>query len=255
MATKPSKKAEILDQQIKTELGIDVRKYRNQEAVDSFVQLLLLPRYVIVWLIRPVLIALAAFILGFFLLDLVHVEYIFYGVFGAPLFLINGLLLGMLLLSWKMKSDILGILNYSLDIMRSAIGDINQVKSRTKTGNRKQVLGLLFKGIIHIVMIPMVSTSLSNSLPFFSGVINRFIRRILTTVANRFSFDTQLLEANTDGSEDESESIDRYLNAIESASTKLDRIVSLAFKVASLPLKIVGTVSFVLLALLLLLIN
>ncbi|MEM6699997.1 MAG: hypothetical protein AAF599_16460, partial [Bacteroidota bacterium] len=74
MKIRTSKDVEKLDKKIKEELGIDVQKYRNEEVVENFVQLLVFPEYVINWVIRPVLISIGIFIIGFFTLNLVHVE-------------------------------------------------------------------------------------------------------------------------------------------------------------------------------------
>ena len=81
---------------IRDRLGIDVQKYRNEAVVENFVELLVFPEYVIAWVIRPILIAIGIFILGFFIFDLVNVEYLNYGVIGLFLFLATGILIGFL---------------------------------------------------------------------------------------------------------------------------------------------------------------
>jgi len=103
MKIRTKKDVIALDQKIKDELGVDVSKYKNQEVVDNFVSLLVFPQYIFNWGIRPVLIAFALYIAGFFVLDLVHIFYVIYGLFGLVLFLLSGILAGVLFLIWKMK--------------------------------------------------------------------------------------------------------------------------------------------------------
>ena len=104
MRIRTTRDIEQLGEKIKQELGIDLQKYRDEEAVENFVELLVFPQYIFNWVIRPILLSIVIFMVGFFLLDLVHIEYIIYGLVGFVLFLIIGILLGLLLLTWKMRS-------------------------------------------------------------------------------------------------------------------------------------------------------
>jgi len=193
MRIRTAKDVEKLDDRIKEELGIDVQKYRNEEVVESFVELLVFPEYVITWVIRPILISFVIFLIGFFIFNLVHIEYFIYGVIGLVLFLSTGVLIGLLFLTWKMKSDIWGIVDYSLKIMKSAVNDMNQVNNQITISNRKDINGLLFKGIIHIVTIPMMSKIISNKVPFVGGIVNRIVKKILVLVSDKIKFNEENL--------------------------------------------------------------
>ena len=142
------KDVEKLDKRIKEEFGIDVQKYRNEKVVEKFVELLVFPEYVITWVIRPMLISGIIYLIGFKIFDLVHIEYLIYGIIGLFLFLGTGILVGLLLLTWRMKSDMLGIVNYTLEIMKTTVRDMNQINSQISKENRTEVFGLLFKGIL-----------------------------------------------------------------------------------------------------------
>ncbi|GAA0715640.1 hypothetical protein GCM10009430_10370 [Aquimarina litoralis] len=255
MKIRTKKDVEKLDNKIKNELGIDVRKYRNEEVVENFVELLVFPKYVINWVIRPILLSLLFFIFGFYVLDLVHVEYVIYTIIGLILFLISGLLIGLLFLIWKMKSDMWGIISYSLDIMKSAVTDINQVNNQVNKDNRKDVLGLLFKGIIHIVTIPMVSKIVSDKVPFVGGIVNRIVKKILTLVSNTIKFDEIKLKEELNKQNDEPNAIKIYTNSISNATLGLEKIMNFTFGVAQFPLKIVFGIIFLILLLFLYLIN
>ncbi len=255
MRIRTQKDVEKLDNRIKNELGIDVQKYRNEEVVESFVELLVFPEYVITWVIRPILISLGIFITGFFVFDLVHIEYIIYGSIGFGLFLANGILIGLLFLSWKMKSDMWRIVDYSLEIMKSAVNDMNQVNNQMTKDNRKDVLGLLFKGIIHIVTIPMMSKVISDKVPFVGGIVNRIVKRILILVSDKVKFDEEDLKQELRKKESEPNAIQVYSNSIASVSKGLEKVMNFTFGVAQFPLKMGFGIFFLILVLFLYLIH
>ncbi len=247
MKIRTNKDIEKLDLKIKEELGIDVKKYRNEEVAENFSDLLVFPAYVINWVIRPILISVLIYIAGFFILNLVHVEYILYGIIGLILFIISGVLAGLLFLMWKMKSDMLGIINYSLDIMNSVVLDLNHVNTNLNKENRKDVLGLLFKGIIHIVTVPMISKIISNKVPFIGDIVNRIIKKILTLVADKINFSKKQLEQELNKKENESNILKIYSNSISSATTGIEKVLNFTFGVAKFPLKFgFGIASFIL---------
>lgn len=255
MKIRTAKDVEQLDLKIKEELGVDVQKYRNEEVVENFVELLVFPRYVITWIIRPIVIAIGLFILGFFVLHLVHVEYILYGIIGLILFVVNGILIGLLFLIWKMKSDTWGIVEYSLEIMKSAVTDMNQVNSQVTAENRKDVLGLLFKGIIHLVTIPMMSKVIADKVPFIGGLVNKIVKKILVLVSDKVEFDDENLTEELQKKEDQPNVLQIYSSSITSVSKGLEKVMNFTFGVAQLPLKLVFGIVFLLLILFLYLIN
>ncbi len=242
-----SKDVEELDQKIKDELGIDVRKYKNEEVAEKFGELLVFPQYIVNWTIRPVLVSIVVFILGFYVIDLVHVEYVLYALFGLILFLLNGILLGVLFLTWKMKSDMWGIVAYSLNIMKSAVEDLNQVNNQISPENRKSVLTLLFKGIVHIVTIPMLAKILSDKIPILGGVVKRLVSKILVLVSDKIKFDEEGLKEELKKEGEESKLLQLYSNSISSSIVGLEKIMNITFGIAQFPLKIAFTISFLIL--------
>lgn len=238
MSSSNLKEIEILDQRIREELGIDVQKYRNEDVVNNLIELLKFPEYVITWATRPIQISIVLFILGFFIFDLVHIEFILYATLGLVLFISSGVLLGMLFLCRKMKTDIWEIVEYSLGIMKSAVNDLNQLNNQITKDNRKEVLGLLFKGIIHIVTIPMVSKVISDKVPFIGRFINRIVTKILILLADKVKFDGENKQHHLVQQEPELNKIQAYSDSISSVSTGLEKIMNFTFNLSLLPLKI-----------------
>ena len=156
---------------------------------------------------------------------------------------------------WKMKSDMWGVVNYSLDIMKSAITDMIQVNNQVNEENRKDVLGLLFKGIIHIVTIPMISKVISDKVPFVGGIVKRIVKKILTLFSDKVKFDEEKLSQELNKKEGDSNALRIYLNSISSATTGLEKIMNFTFGVAQFPLKIVFGIILSILVLFLYLIN
>jgi len=249
MKIRTPKDVEKLDLKIKEELGIDVEKYRNEEVVENFVELLVFPKFVITWVIRPVLIAIILFIIGFFILDLANLEYLIYGVIGSGLFFTTGILTGLLFLMWKMKRDIWGIVDYSLEIMKSSVSDMNHISNQLTSENRKNVLGLLFKGIIHIVTIPMMAKVISEKVPLVGGFVNRIVKRVLILVSDKVKFDEENLKQELQKKEGEPNGFQSYANTISLASNGLEKIMNFTFGIAQFPLKIGFGITFLILVL------
>lgn len=250
-----SKNVEKLDKIILEELGVDIQKYRNEEVVENFVELMVFPQYVITWLIRPIIIAFVLFLVGFFVLKLVHVEFLLYGIIGLILFLVSGIMAGFLFLSWKMKGDMWGVVDYSLEIMRSAVLDINQVNHKMTKETRKNVLGILFSGIIHYVTIPMMSKVVSEKVPFVSGLVNRITKKILTVVADKVKFEEDILQEELDKEETESNALRIYSNSITTVSGGLEKVMNFTFRIAQFPFKIGFITVFLMLLVFVYLIN
>jgi len=255
MRIRTKKDVEELDHKIKAELNIDIQKYRNDEVVQDFVELLIFPRYVINWVIRPLLISVLIFVFGFFILDLVHIEYLIYGIIGFVLFLANGILFGLLFLMWKIKSDLWGIIDYSLEIMKSIVYDSYVVNNQINEENKKDVLSLLFKGVIHIITIPMISKVISEKIPLIAGIVKRIVKQILSLVSDKIKFNEENLKQELDIKNEKPNALKVYTNSIISATKGLEKVLNFTLGIAQFPLKIVFGILFLVLALFLYLIN
>jgi len=237
---------DALDQRIKTELGVDVSKYRDEEAIEAISGLLVFPLYVVSWTARPVVLAFLLYISGFFLLDLVHIQYLLYGILGLALALLTGLFLGLLYLTFRFKSDLEGIMNYSMSIMRGIVEDMDKLNNNTHAGNRKEVLQLLFLGVMHIITIPAVSTIIGNRVPVIGGLIASLVRRVLTTMAGLFKWDEQNLREAIAKTGDEGKILPAYLAGVSSFQNIMNKVLRISVRVVQLPILLI----FVFLALL-----
>lgn len=226
----------LLDARIKEELGISVSKYKNEEVVETFVSMLVFPEYILTWTFQPLLLALAAYAIGFFVIDLVHVQYVLYAIIGLVLFLVVGMLLGLMMLTNRLKTDVLGIMDYSMGIMKAAAADIDTAKVNIPPEGRKDALRMLYKGIIHIVTLPMLTTAISAKIPIVGGLINRFVRKVIVALSDKITIDESMLESHGSGLailEDEVGAV-----AVKAGNKSLKKVMDVSVGVAQFPFKV-----------------
>ncbi|SNR15491.1 hypothetical protein [Tenacibaculum jejuense] len=226
-----------LQEKIKQELGLDVSKYKDEEVVENFVEILLLPNYIVSWVIRPIFISFLIYIFGFYVFNLVHIEYVFYAIIGFGLFIVFGISFGFLSLVFKMKNDILEIVDYSLDILKLAIQDISKINNQITVDNKNDVLSLVFKGIIHIVTIPLLTKSVTSKIPFIGRIASSLIKRVLTVVSNRLEFKEDNIEDFVASPLEEKHKLyTAYMKTIIATSNGLETFISFVFRVLKIPM-------------------
>ena len=240
-----------LQTRIQEELGIDIQKYRNDEAVQDFFDLLVFPKYVLKWLIRPLGIAIVVFLIGFFVFDINGFENVIYGIFGSTLFLVGGVLAGVIYVLWKMQKDIRGIIDYVLDVMKRVVDDVHSGTSKLKLGNRKDILALLFNGVMYCVAIPTVSEGIKARIPLMGGFMGMIARKILSAAARVVKVDDEEIESQEEEEASESRILGIYKSGIDRMSNGVESSVGVGFKVVRLPFLILFVfISFFLMLLL-----
>ncbi len=247
MKIKNEKDVQDLEHKIKTELGIDVSHYKNNEVAEELVSLLIFPKYFANWVMRPVILALVIYALGFYVIELTGGQVLIFAVLGFVLFFTCGFLAGLLLLIRRIKKDILKITDYSLVVMKSSITDIGRVGSRMDETNKKDVLGLLFTGIIHIVTIPMLSEAMEEKIPFLGRFSKGIMKRSLVAIAEKIDFDVDKIDENKEIVSGDTNTISSYLITIETANKSTHRIIYLATRIFQIPLKIIFSLFFMIL--------
>ncbi|WP_103866809.1 MULTISPECIES: hypothetical protein [Aquimarina] len=238
MKIKTQEDVDSLDIKIQNELGIDLKKYRNPEVVENIMDLLLFPKYILNWTMRPVLISFVIYIIGYFIIDLVHIEYILYAIIGLVLFLITGVLAGLWFLTFKLKSDINAIIQYTLDILKSCVVDISKLSTNNLKENPKDTLQLLMKGITHIITIPVLTDVISKKIPLIGRLINSIIKRILISISNKLRFKSTEDTTVQTGEMTPSQIIEFYTKAVMGASNGLSTVLSISTHIVQLPIKI-----------------
>ena len=220
---------------IQSELGIDILKYQNEEVAENLMDLLLFPKYLLKWLGRPVLISFLIYLAGFFIIDLVHVQFFIYAIVGFILFLLFGLLLGIVYLSMKLGRDVSSISDYSLGWMKNSVLDIDDMSSRVTRSNIKDVLGMLFKGIIFVVTIPMLKRAIDKKVPAGKGLAKKLLTGALAILAKRIAFNPDNVDENIVKVDGKSKFISRYVAAIDKTKSGTAKIIKRSLRLASIP--------------------
>lgn len=231
-------RAERLQLQIQQELGIDMRRYASEEAVTTLADLLSFPQYVLAYMLRPLGAALLLFALGFVFLDLVHIEYLLYLLLMPGLLLATALLFGLLALGRKIEQDLRGVLEYTLGMLGSALGDVQRAGAGMHQGNFRYNLTLLFQGTMHIVTIPIVSQVLSDRIPLIGGLFARFIGRALCYLVDRFGQVEEVATASAAAHENPQRWLAAFESSVQGLEQGLSRLLSLSRRIAQLPFKI-----------------
>lgn len=249
MKIKTEKDVQKLDDRIKSEFGVSFNKYKNTEVTEKFIGLLVFPKFALNCALRPISISIFLYFIVFFISDLNFISTIIYGVSGL-LFFINGLLLGVLLVLWEMKKDIYSVIEYSLNILKECIIDLNNVSLVTSEKNRQKTINLLFLGIIHIVTIPIITETLSKKIPLIGGFFSKLSKEIIHLATSRikFKYDSnknELINNNT------TIVTNSYITSIDSSILRLNKLLSTVLRIIQMPFIIAAIInSFLLIVLL-----
>lgn len=254
MQIKTKEDVHRLKERIQSELGIDVSSYSDKEMAEKILDLVVFPKYVLNWVIRPILIAIILYVAGFFFLDLVHVEYVIYGLAGLGLFLITGFSSGLLLFVQRIKEDLWKIIQFVLEILGRAYEDVSNVNNSLDGANRKEHVSLLFQRVIHVVVLPVLTATIPQKLPVVGWVVSRFLRRIFTVLANKFE-PAEMPDKLGEKEVDTPRRPQSFKDTVSSSSKILENILSVAIKIVSYPIVLAIVVSFFLLAVFLYLIH
>lgn len=254
MKIKTKADIERLREEIQRELDIDMSEYQNEEVAETFAELVAFPAYILNWAIRPVLISLLLFVMGYFVLHLVHIEYLLYTLIGFALFLACGISFGLIFTLWKLKGDMNEVLRYSLQLFQSILADLRHTRAQLTAENKKYKYQLLYQGIIHIISIPVLSKALGGKIPLIGFLVEGLVKKILTAAGNRFRWEEAHQQA-TGTVEDEGATIDHDIQRVNADIRGIDAFTAALFKVVRIPFLVVFVISLLLLLLFLALIN
>ena len=254
MKIRSKKDVEALELRIKNELGIDVQKYNQPEMVENLMDLVAFPNYVLKIMIGAIFISELAFALSYSLVELTGAEGFFYGLLGTILFTVNGFLMGLLWLTSNIKRDLIKTLEYLMSTARSGIDDLKTAKGNITSKNRKGATNLLFKGILHVVAIPVLVEDVAGGIPVFGFLVKNLVRRVLFMISDRIQVSEEALSADENSGDGESQLIDEGADRLSQSVDKMNRVLSVALRVVQFPVKMVAFVTLLLLALLILIV-
>jgi hypothetical protein len=227
-----------LNEKIIDDLGVDVSRYRSEELFLTLSEMIVFYEYIGTWVLPAVLVAFGMYITGFFVIDIESWEYLIYGVFGLPLSVILGLIIGLFLLTIKLKHDIGTITTQSLGIMANMIRDADKVKKENPGRSQKEIFNILFEGVMMVVMLPTTIAVMREKIPlgfrlFDSTVVKSF--RIISKKVNFKKFDKASKSSGIVQSDPDSLAA-KFGSMLPKAEQKIMSTVGAAINIARIPL-------------------
>jgi len=248
MQFRTNRTARKLDKAIQEELGVDIKKYRDPEVEETVSDLLNLLTYAANAVKFPLLIGLGLFIAGFFVLDLVHVENLIYGVFGIVLILIIALMIGVLLIIWGIKNDILEVIDYSLSLTKNIQQDTQAIQAQITGEDKERKYQLFYRGVLHLITIPIVSGAIGQKIPFIGGFAGGLVRRVLAAATDNKLIFKLLFKANVFDASSAVGSFANTTNRLRDFVEGIDQAVSRVLRVVQFPFVVVLLIAGLILA-------
>jgi len=170
---------------------------------------------------------------------------------------LSGLLAGLVFLVYKLKKDIIGITYYAFDIMEQVKEDQNIMKQGSGQENQSERMSLLFKGIIHIVMIPILGKAMAEKVPIVGGFASGLLEKILSGIASRFKFDEKDATIGKEVNSSENSEFNQELFSSRIAASKegVRKVVGFTTNIARYPLLFVLFISLFMLFIFIYIIN
>jgi len=245
-----------LDKRIQNELGVDIKKYRDEEVVENLIELMNFPIYVTNWTLKPTLYSFIAFLIGFLLIDLDNkFENIIYTIAGFCLFLSIGGTFGLILLVRKLKLDIWRIIEYTIDLLKSVIADIDKIKNQISPKSRRRVFTLVFKGIIHIIIIPFWAVAFTEGIPIIGRPIKWLVIQILSFISDQLKLEEIKAVVELNRSKNKKDFLTIQSETFLEESAQLKKALSFSLNIAQIPLFFYFFVSIIFLCILIFTLN
>ncbi|GEM_PF-6578378 len=180
---KYTEKSLIVIKHINNEIGIDMLKYQNNEIFSKILDILMIQKYSLKSIYKPLIISLILFTAGFFLFNLGKISILLYSIFGLLFCLLNALLFGIIKLLSNLKNDLKLIISSSIDLTKNICSDLSLVA--TNIQNCKNPGGLVFEGIIAATVTPsLIKTFIK--VPIAGDILMNGSDKILSLTVNEF---------------------------------------------------------------------
>lgn len=248
MKIKTEQDVHDLDLRIQSELGLNLKKYRNDEVVEKILSLLVFPEYFITWVIGPVILALVCYGLGFYFFDLSAVTIGLYILFGLVLFFLTGFSFGLLMLLGRMKKDIVEIIHHTKDSVLAIKEDASDVLSQMSPGKRKTSIAMLFQGVLHLITIPTLAVAIKAKIPIVGGLLSWMVRKILTTISNTVELSDAIADQPSLAQQG-TQTLDAGPEKGQASSRVFQKMLGISFGIVRFPIKLIFLISLVMLVL------
>lgn len=242
-----------LNREMMAKTGIDFKRYQNQELIVTLRELVAFPVYALQTMYRPPVV-IASIMIGvsvfFFLVDRILLSSLFLPV--SLLFaVIIGVLLGLILLIYRLTGDTENILNTVLEISQTVLNDLKTVhgKLADKTFALPKLSDIV-SGVMYIVVLPGAHTIVRDSVPFFGRPAGYLMEKIFNAamkgIRGVLDNDEKALEEQTAGTQTpdiDEKFLQRFctlgVEKVESVKGIVAKIIDVATRASAAPFKFV----------------
>ena len=232
--------------------GVDFSRYRNQDLMDTMVNVITFPLFLTRSLSRPVLLFLAVTLLA-----IIFTEGAWFKGFltfpGLLLALLNGILLGLVIFIRRIRKDMHQVFAISSDLSLQVLKDISAARVNL-SGGAGGFPGLLeiFHGVNFIVILPLFMQAVDRRIPLLGGLVAGIARRFFSAVDK--SLLTRIMTENDKESRREGQISPEEMSAwlqtaereIRYARDNISAVVNTVSRVVAFPFVTVFIISFLL---------
>ena len=181
--SKFTQKSERIIKHINQETGLDFTKYQNPEFIGKITDVIMIQKYTAKALYKPILIALALFICGFFLFKMTWIGAVIYGIFAFVAFMLIGFSYGTLTLLSNLRQDLKMIVDTSLNMTSNICQDF--VHTNGNIQNIENPMGLIFEGIVASTVSPALTATFVK-IPVAGGLLMSGSDKAMDIVVKQF---------------------------------------------------------------------
>ena len=229
-------KKEQLEQTVKRELGIDLTTYRSPETIEAILNLITFPGYIISAFVWSIFIVFITAIGSWLIIDVDLTSGLIFAMISVFLFLGETILLGILIITHTIKKDLIGVLQFTISLIKNVLKDTNQASDTFKE-KPKEKFQLLYKGVIQIVIIPSIGAAIANKIPLIGSVFEAMISAVLYKVSEREVLSDEKLKEVTP--EDPSQWITSLSTYLSSCLALTKKVLSTAFLIVNIPIQLI----------------
>ncbi len=232
--------ADRLAEQIKKELGVDVRVYagdavvKNLKQLSEFLNFAMVDSYKI-----PMYSVFFLFLAAFVPAHLEGKLFWILGGLGIVLFFGLGMIITTLRIVRRLKSIVPEIIDHTSGTVQAILVDMKQVQSVITPENQKQKYGLLFKGVFRIITIPLITEAIAEGIPIIGGFLKKIIKSLLLIISNHMKIGEPSTKEPIEVEENNNQSnsnIENNIKMVEKIGIEIKSMSNLALKVLNIPI-------------------
>lgn len=226
---------EVLRKQVKEELGVDLSNYINEDALSGLVDMLVIPKYVFKVVVTVVALFFGMYILGLTEIPVFTIPWVLFLTLGFIFSIFNIITVSAFGVLVNVKYDVMRVIDYIMNMFVNISGDCKNLYTKTRE-DRLKASGLLFKGIILVIINPTLCGLLEKKIPYISKAVTLPLLYVLNGTVTKFEVSVNSTSTEELEESEELDSVWTYLLArkIKTYSNKTFNAILSPFAILSL---------------------